>query len=257
MNSFLGLIKKEMIVSKNWILTWLITLTLILTSFLILALRNDTHAGIIYYIILIAFFGMHFFFIPLSMYSFLHVEGKTMLWLYNPNSSNKLLLAKLLVSTIYLVISIVVIGIFTLISLAMFGKPNLETSFSPSLVFYGIAYFFISSLSVAILVTFLWTVYHSLSKFPRLKRVRWLAVILVFIGLNLIDYFLFEHTQLIKNHLFNITFEMNSQIYFEIEGEKFNVDSIPFHVGTELYHLIKTVLLYIISCVLLDKKVEV
>ncbi|NCU18390.1 hypothetical protein [Pallidibacillus pasinlerensis] len=258
MKSFTGLLKKELIVSKNWLITWLCVLTLLLFSSLIFIIKyGGVHSRSLFYFILFVIVSMHVFFIPIVMYSFLHLEGKTMLWLYNPNSSHKLLLAKLLMATIHLIISMILIGIFAGLGVLFFDLPDFEITVSPSIIIFWIIYFYLSSVTLAVIITFLWTVYHSLSKFPGLKKLRWLAVLLVFIALNLIDYFLFERTQLIENNFFNFAFEIDGEFYFEIEGDKVDLGSIPVHVGTELYYLIKTVLLYIISCLLLDKKVEV
>ena len=107
MNAFIGLVKKDMLISRFWYSTWLIFLSLLMVAGSVFA--NKLNEPDLVLPILVTLMPLHVFFMPIMMYSLLRTEGKTQLWLYNPQSSVKLLLAKCKAALIFQIISQVLV----------------------------------------------------------------------------------------------------------------------------------------------------
>src|SRR5690625_7942039 len=125
--------------------------------------------------------GFHIFLLPAMLIQMLQLEGKTQLWLYNPQSSSKLFLSKLIVCFGYQLISQLFL---TVIGLVVFMCLRDEIPFGTTFIFKGIVLFNTALLGIGLYlscwVMFYWCIYHSLGKFPMIKSFRWIIFIIIF-----------------------------------------------------------------------------
>ncbi|MBM7713085.1 hypothetical protein MHB50_12930 [Siminovitchia sp. FSL H7-0308] len=166
---------------------------------------------------------------PLLLLYTLRVEGKTQLWLYNPQSSLKLLLAKLGAAAIIQLIAQLFISFYALFfmrrAIAFFSSalPIDQGIISLQLHIFGTA------MHVSVLFMFLWTVYHSLGKYPAIRHFRWLAVVLVWLSYHV----------LVERQLWKLPIFQNSLSLFT------------------LMYAILSIIFFLLASRLLDRKVEV
>ncbi|RDI44105.1 hypothetical protein [Falsibacillus pallidus] len=260
MNAFRGLLKKDYLLSKSWMLTWFITMFILLL--LSYGLSSYLHEPFVLLGIVIFLGSMHIAFIPVMMLSFLRTEGRTQLWLHSPQPSKMLIFSKVLISVVYQLISQLVLTIVFFIlyewllprtamnELGM-GLPYKE-GFLINLTVFCVAFY------LSCWCLFYWTVYHSLSKFPSVKRFRWLILILLFVIWNTIETLIMTIkplAALMKKWSISIYAEGS----FHYEQGSWNAEMTPIDVPLlpiVLYALL-TVLLFFASSWLLEKKVEV
>ncbi|WP_433743362.1 hypothetical protein [Falsibacillus pallidus] len=261
MIAFKGLLKKDYLLSKNWMLTWFITIFILLL--LSYGLSGYLHEPVVLIGSVIFLGSMHIGFIPVIMLSFLRTEGRTQLWLHSPQSSKMLIFSKMLISSAYQLLSQLVLTIVffilyewilpknTMNELPGMGLPYKE-GFYINLVIFCVAFY------LSCWCLFYWTVYHSLSKFPSVKRFRWLVLILLFIIWNTIETLIMKIVplaELMKKWSISIYAEGS----FHYEQGKWNAEMTPIDVPLlpiVLYALL-TVLLFFASSWFLEKKVEV
>ncbi|WP_066316395.1 hypothetical protein [Bacillus sp. FJAT-29814] len=258
MSAFQGLLKKDFAISKSWFLFWLVFISL----FLIVALALDHYileplTFLPVAVLLLLFF--HAFFLPCMLLSMLRLEGKTQLWLYNPQSSKALLLSKVSVSFAYQVVTQLYLSAVGL-TIYQFFKNQIHIEASD--LFAGTIIFNLGLLLFGVYVScwamFYWTIYHSLGKFPTIKSWRWLVLLLIFFLYNVIFTFLTripifkEVINMWKIPVLAGTNFSHKQGSWEIY---LNATNIP--VLGLLFYVILAVCLFLISCWLLDRKVEV
>src|SRR5699024_1451891 len=110
---------------------------------------------------------------------------KTQLWLYNPQSSSKLLLSKLVVCFGYQLISQLFL---TVIGLVIFMFLRDEIPFGTSFIFKGIVLLNTALLGIGLYlacwVMFYWCIYHSFGTFQMFKSFRWIILMLIFFSYN-------------------------------------------------------------------------
>ncbi len=214
MNAFIGLVKKDMLISRFWYSTWLIFLSLLMVAGSVFASKLNEPDLVLP--ILVTLMPLHVFFMPIMMYSLLRMEGKTQLWLYSPQSSVKLLLAKCKAALIFQIISQVLVMSYGVSMLKWFVNQNATETISIKALLLTNGGILAGGFYFMIWIIFLWTVYHSLGRYPALKRFRWLVVILVLFTCNLIET-LFIKLKLIQNHLFNWTTTVDTALYVGYE----------------------------------------
>ena len=257
MKPVIGLLKKEVLISRYWYITYLIIIFLAIGGGSYFANRLDEPSLIIPGIVL--FLPLHLFFMPIVVYYLLRMEGKTQLWLYNPQSSAKLLLAKLTIAFLFQLISqVILMGAGFLLIKYLLGQNVFEMIPKMNVFWVNIG-LLATAFYMAIWTIFLWTVYHSLGRFPAWKNFRWLAVVLLIGGYNLIE-MLFMKVKTLSNFIHIWTIDIHSIVEvgyetgkgWEIINETMPVPILPF-----LIYPIILLILFLAAGRLLDKKVEV
>lgn len=261
MNAFIGLLKKDLSLMRFWYIIWLVFMFLgMIGSYAVSVYTSEPSLTVPFLVTMAAF---HAFLAPLSLLTILNIEGKTQLWLYNPQSSFKLLLSKISAAAIiqfFAQICITLYAFFVMKVLLNHGLIDRFSSFLPfkqgffiQLGIFGV------SLYISIWVIFLWTIYHSLGKYPAIKNFRWLAVIFVWFAYNLLE-MLLAKTKLIKNELFSFAVNVNIAPKMDYELENgWNIVYTDAHVplvAITLY-VILSIIFFLLASWLLDRKVEV
>ncbi|MBS4179316.1 hypothetical protein [Lederbergia citrea] len=253
MKSFIGLLKKEMLISRFWYITYLIIILVGLTGGAFFANRVDEPSMIGPMIIM--FMPLQLFFLPLMVHSLLKTEGRTQLWLYNPQSSVKLLLAKVTTALMFQIISQILWISCGSIMMKLLNNQNISWK---AIILTNVGLLSVG-LYLTIWVIFLWTIYHSLGKFPSLRKFRWLAVLLVIIVYNTLET-LFIKIGFIHDRVFKLTTSVNTTLGFTYKndtGWTIIYEPIPVPILPIIFYTILSFILFIIASKLLDKKVEV
>lgn len=263
MRAFIGLVKKDMLLARLGCILWLIGVVLMLLSGYISAVRTGEPLIVIPFLFATAF--AHIIFAPIAMLSLLRIEGKTQLWLYNPQGSMKLLLAKSTTVVIYQIISQVLttIGAFAIVK--WLGENNVRAELIDLFTFKNFfllnTAFFAVALYLSIWIAFLWVVYHSLSKYPVIRKLRWLVIILIVLTSNVIET-LFVRVDALRNNILRWEVKLTSisSIQYD-ETRGWEAITNPIDIGLPvlpvmMYSVLALILFYTAS-VLLDKKVEV
>lgn len=258
MLAFQGLLKKDFGISKFWFLLWLIFLAVFLLIPFLLEIYYHMSLTFLPVAVLLLI-GFHAFFLPVMLLSMLRLEGKTPLWLYNPQNSKALFLSKIAVSSIYQLIAQVFLSGVGLI-IYQFNKNQFFIEEAD--LFKGITVFNIGLLLFGLYIScwaiFYWTVYHSLGKFPTVKNWRWLVLLLLFFVFNTITTLLakIEFLKGIINK-WKIPVLMNSNLDFKQGGWHIYLNAVDMPVVGLVIYVIVAFSLFLISCWLLDRKVEV
>ncbi|MCM3570686.1 hypothetical protein [Neobacillus mesonae] len=258
MSAFKGLLKKDFGISKFWFLFWLIfLLTLLIIP---LGMEIYFHMPLSFLpMAVILLLGGHVFFLPAMLLSLLHLEGKTQLWLYNPQTSKVLFLSKITVSFVYQVISQVLL---TGVGLTIYQFYKNQFFIEVSTLFKGILVLNAGLLLIALYMScwalFYWTIYHSLGKFPAVKNWRWLVVLILFFVLNTIST-LIAKVEFIKEivNKWTIPVLMNTNFNYKQGGWEINLNAAEIPLAGIIVYVITAFCLFLISCWLLDRKVEV
>ncbi|WP_042462141.1 hypothetical protein [Neobacillus dielmonensis] len=258
MSAFQGLVKKDFAISKVWFFSWIILISLILC--LPMALEIYLHSPLSFLpmvVVLVLLF--HAVFLPCMLLSMLRLEGKTQLWLYNPQSSRSLLLSKLTVSLVYQVVAQIYL---TAVGLVIYHFYKNEIHIESSDLFDGAvianAGLLLFSLYVSCWALLYWTIFHSLNKFPAIKNWRWLVILLLFFVYNAISTF-FGKIEPLKEFVHKWTIPVLAGVHtsYKQDGWEIRLNAMDIPVlGILLYALI-AIVLFLISCWLLDRKVEV
>ncbi|MGP7816869.1 hypothetical protein [Niallia sp. 01092] len=254
MKAFKGLLKKDLKLSKTMFYTFLIMMAIMIAT-------GFGFSGYYQKFDIVAVFafglvGAHVIYLPLSIYSSLRVEGKTQLWLHNPNSSILLLLSKILSSFIFAVISLTISILFATICLRMSDQMNLIFT-RTELLFMGI---FILSISdfMSIWGIFYWVIYHSLAKITWLKKIRWLLLFLMWNAWEAVTNFL-DKLSFIKELKQIGVIKIGNALQFQGSEGSFStsIESTEVSLVVIAGYLCITIILFFISSWLLDRKVEV
>lgn len=199
----------------------------------------------------------HIFYMPWYMaYSINGEQGKMHLWLHNPQSGYRLLLAKYAAGLVTMMISIA-------IPYAVFfaWKDSITFLEDKHLLLFGwLSLFFIIffSLYMAVWGVFLWLISRTLA--PYLGWLRWLVMLgVVIIGVWLFG--LLESTPLFDTLTRWGAIEVDfAKVAFDVEGSSFKVgieEGEQIYLGEFLYYLVLLVMVFLFSGWLLDRKVEV
>ncbi|MFS0645315.1 hypothetical protein [Siminovitchia sp. 179-K 8D1 HS] len=261
MTAFIGLLKKDLGLMKFWYMIWLAFMFLGMIG--IYALSVYTAEPNISVPFLVTMAGFHVFLAPISLLYILNLEGKTQLWLYNTQSSIKLLLSKISTAAIIQMVAQIFISLYALFVMKVLQNQGLIDRFSDLLPFQQGFYMqmgiFGISMYISVWVIFLWTVYHSLGKYPAIRKFRWLAVILVWFAYNLLEFFLVK-TKLFKDELFSFSINVNIAPKMDYEVKDgwhilYTDASVP--IMTITLYVIVSIIVFLLSSWLLDRKVEV
>ena len=207
--------------------------------------------------------SMNLLVMPILLIHVLNIEGKTQLWLYNPQSSYKLLMSKLSASAVLQLVSQSIFALMGYVMVRLLINKGLFSSINDFLPlkqgFYIHAGLFSTSVYMGIWVVFLWCIYHSLGKYPAIRNFRWLAVLLVWGLLNVMETFMLK-LNLFNNKEFSFNAEFKASPNMDYEtgsGWFIAYDSTMLPIPLILYYIIVAIALFFIASRLLDKKVEV
>ncbi|MFD6440588.1 hypothetical protein ACFWDG_12390 [Peribacillus sp. NPDC060186] len=261
MNSFKGLMKKEWLIGKNALLWLLVTQAgLVFISFF--ASRYWEVAGPFYmstwWIIM-----MHPLIMILLILGCLSSDGKTQLWIYNPQSSAMLLGSKLLISMVFQVVSLIFSSCLAFVALTI-PSSYFQADFQVEnmLELGGLlkldAFMLTLSILIAVFLLFLWVVYHALARVHSIRHLRWLFVSALCIGMIML-----------RDRIVNMAFYQKLDDMWVIQTIRetsmtmtefklgFYLKAGDFSLLTSGLDVIGLVLLFLASCWLLDRKIEV
>ncbi|MBD8007056.1 hypothetical protein [Bacillus norwichensis] len=261
MRAFNGLLKKDLNLMKFWWMVWLVFMFLGMIGVYALSVYSSEPSIIVPFLMTIAAFQV--FLAPLSVLTVLNIEGKTQLWLYNPQSSIKLLLSKISSAAIIQLIAQIFVSLYALFVMKVLLNNGLIDSFNGFMPFkngflmqLGI---FGASMYISIWCIFLWSVYHSLGKYPTIRSFRWIAVILVCFAYNALEVLLTK-TRLFKNELFSFGVSINiapRMSYQEQNGWAILQTDAHIPIMTICLYIVLSLIFFLLASWLLDRKVEV
>ncbi|KQU17166.1 hypothetical protein ASG65_09720 [Bacillus sp. Leaf13] len=262
MNSFKGLMKKEWLIGKNALL-WLLVVQggLVFISFL--ASRYWEVAGLFYMCTWLIMIMQPFIMVSL-IFGCLSSDGKTQLWIYNPQSSAILLGSKLLTSVLFQMVSIIfsscLIFVASTIPVSYFQADfQVENKLGIMGLLKIDAFMLTVSILIAVLLLFLWVVYHALARVHSIKHLRWLFVSVLCLGMIIL-----------RNEIVNTAFYQKlDEIWLipAMSGSSMNMSEFKLELYlegggnisllTSGLDVIGLVLLFLAACWLLDRKIEV
>jgi len=254
LHSFNGLLKKDLKLGLPFLYTILLIMGLGMVT--AIGFAGYYQSFVLVAILAISLCFAHLFFLPAFLLTSLNIEGRTQLWLHNPNSSIKLLLSKWIAGFLYSLGSLSLIFIVAVISIANAGEFQLAFNqsdlFFMCLVILGMSIYFSSW------IFFYWALYHSMKRIAWMNKIRWLLLILLWNSWNLAVYW-FNRIPIIDalkrksvisvDHTF--TFEGN-QHFFQASIERTDIS-----IFTLLGYLIAFIAVFLAASWLLEKKVEV
>ncbi|MGW6298130.1 hypothetical protein [Peribacillus butanolivorans] len=262
MNSFKGLMKKEWLIGKNALL-WLLVVQggLVFISFL--ASRYWEVAGL-FYMCTWLIIMMHPLIMILLILGCLSSDGKTQLWIYNPQSAGMLLGCKLLISMVFQMVSIIfsscLIFVASTIPVSYFQADfQVENKLGIMGLLKIDAFMLTVSILIAVFLLFLWVVYHALARVHSIKHLRWLFVSALCLGMIIL-----------RNEIVNTAFYQKlDEIWLipAMSGSSMNMSEFKLELYlegggnisllTSGLDVIGFVLLFLAACWLLDRKIEV
>ena len=257
MNPFSGLFKKDLRLSRNYFFMWSGMVLLGLVGGIGLSAYTSQPAGTLPAVIILGL--LHFTFAPLMMLSTLGLEAKTQLWLYSPRSGFELISSKLTVIFLYQIGLQIVLTIYAAVNLFWFGREVYEqigwNLFIDAAVFLNLL-ILVVGFYFASWVTFLWTVFYSLSH--KAKIFRWAIVFGIFAAYSLLTR-LMSALAPIKSMLNSYQVNVISQASLEYNGEQWKamLDSANVSVIPVILYALLMVLLLFFASRLLERKVEV
>ncbi|MCY8143327.1 hypothetical protein [Bacillus haynesii] len=255
MQSFSGLFKKDFLMARFWSLVWMLCMICaIIASF---GFAHYTGESMALFGALVTILVFHSLFCPLMMLAQLRLEGKTQLWLYNPNNSALLLLSKLVSAAVYQLISHAVLYIFGLIvrSVLLSSSDNMFSVLDLLLVNIAV---FLGSVIFSTWVMFLWTIYEALRKYPAIKKIRWIIPLLIYNVYGLIEALfikcgLFQELQ----KFWGISLTAEFKFHYEHSGWTVTFSQVDLPGILLVYYAVLGVCLFYLSCKLLTRRVEV
>lgn len=179
MDAFVGLLKKDLKMSKTMFLFW----------FGVLLFVNIVGAGVSQYyndpklfsVFSITAVVVHILYMFGFLINHLPAEARTQSWLHNPNSGFLILGSKVLTGLICLTANLVVALLLTNLSVRIMGSKYMMDDLVPITTFGYSFYFLIGllyiSLLVAMWIIFYWACYHSMKNIPIIKSIRWIIII--------------------------------------------------------------------------------
>lgn len=208
---------------------------------------------------------MHALYLPVFLLSSLRIEGKTQLWLHNPNSGSKLFLAKLAACLSYYFISLLIALFITYWTVNQVASTGLFLEFQDQvlrgILFVGV-FTSLMTIYLGIWVLFYWSFYHSMKSIPYVKNIRWLIIIAVWMLLNTVDTMITNLSLYKKiDNAGTIQIHVLQGLHFEVSqiSAKMTPDfgTVQFSIVTGLFYTIIMVVVFAISVWLLERKVEV
>lgn len=262
MEAFKGLFIKEIKIMRNW---FLIGIGILIFSYLSgLGLSRYFDETVVLPIISILVVVAHVFYLPVYLINSLNIEGRSQLWLHNPNHGSKLFLAKLAAGIVYFLISFL-IALFMAdwqINHSIFARSfNQFTEVAlPNLNLIGAA-LGLASLYLGIWVLFYWSFFHSLKAIPSVKTFRWPIMIGVWVLLTTASNYI-QNLPFYKK-LKNIgVIHLDSMKTIKFEAGKTSasaglVDSAQISIMNGVIYSLVAVMVFLAAVWLLERKVEV
>ncbi|WP_203361640.1 hypothetical protein [Bacillus sp. REN10] len=255
-----GLLKKDFLLVKDLLLIGLVTEMVLFIG----GATFFASQGLFDYIYVFLFFAymLHVPMLPVVIMMALRQEEKGQYWLHGTASASKLMFSKLIISLLVTVASLVLIDVVTLVSffiefpVEFIGVSNQEIPYLNGFIFNGII--LLAALYFTFLGLFFWSLYHSLNGFPALKKIRWLLIIaLYFVMQAVISWFIDQ--PIIQKLLNSWVISVEDWLEPALMGAGFQISVSAG--GIQVWSILLTLLyiagLYIVSCWLLDRKVEV
>ncbi|MCY8315632.1 hypothetical protein MOC71_02455 [Bacillus vallismortis] len=253
MGSFIGLLKKDIKLSRIWLLVWSCGIIFCLGTGHIIASRTKEPLVILGFFAAVAFFLL--FLSPVFVYMHLHKEGKSQLWLYNPNGGFRLLSSKLAASLLYqfliqLALTAYGIWIYHMLSVKNLLVHQADLTSTPILLnIYGL----ISSLYMSVTVIVFWSVFHSLRNW---RGLRWVAMGLLAGVWYFFDEYIISPLVVSQKHFWPVTvycdFDFQLRDVWSVELKPIHLSVLGFPIA-----IVITILLLIAASKLLDRKIEV
>ncbi|MEL3973960.1 hypothetical protein AAEO50_16880 [Rossellomorea oryzaecorticis] len=259
MSAFRGLLWKDFKTSKIWFYGWIAIILFIYVLGLILGRVTGEPTVVVVFVIMLGIF--HLAAMPVIIFSMLRVEGKTQLWLHSPQSGFKLIAPKLIIAFIYSTLSFLLVDILGVIGLS--SLPDDANFFAYWPIKEGIIFnlgITAAAINFSIWVFFFWTFYHALGKFPAIKNIRWLFILGFIIIYQSITAMMMSFGWV--QDLFDAwTIDVPAGFAFTVgQGNAdagFYSEIIPFPILPFAFEGLVMITLFITSCWLLDRKVEV
>ncbi|ALC80504.1 MULTISPECIES: hypothetical protein [Bacillus] len=259
MIAFRGLVRKDFKMARSALVLW------IAASFILLALFYGFSKYINEPLAMVGFIVtsliIQSFFSACLMYYQLQKEGKSQLWLHNPQSSYILVLSKMTVTFICQILSQILLFLQNWFVITFFVNPKIIDNGIVTIndmLLINLAVL-TGSIMLMIWVIFYWSIYSSLKKFPILKKVRALIILVLFILYNMTESLLAHVSK--KLSLFDqwvIPIKTNfAFLYEKNSGWSMDVMTVKFSVIPIIYYVLLSVILLYVSCRLLNKHVEV
>lgn len=264
MTAWFNLFKKEFRQGLPSILTTVILLLALLVLATFLGSRSDHVKETILIGAIAASFAHVFYLFSYMAHSLQQEKKKLHLWLHNPMSGMGLLLAKLLnglvamTITLFITCSIALLAYFSIVDNTFFGT-GLSWSAVLRIGFIILIHIYLISIYFAILFVFFWIIYLMLVR--RIGVAPSLVLTLIIFGvLNYIKG-QFEATSLYKYLTHWGAFPVRSfisSLHLPFKYQ-FSLDTapVPMYFGIYIFGAVVTLILFIISCWILDRKVEV
>ncbi|MBA4538433.1 hypothetical protein H1Z61_15155 [Bacillus aquiflavi] len=257
MAAFKGLIIKEFKITQYFFITYMILLVAAIVGGY--SFTNYIDEPKLFSIGMLLMILAHFFYLPLYLLTSLNIEGRTQLWLHNPNSVLKLICAKLIPGLIFQLISLSLSILIAIILIKQFNFFIEDFLIINILMFVSI---FLGSIYVSIWVLFYWTLNYALSRILHIKSFRWLFIIFIWATITTLATYIRSHSlykkiiSLGEIKLNIIPFEMKSntdygfyEIFIHVPQE---FSFIPF-----LLYIMTALLIFFVSAWMLERKVEV
>lgn len=250
MGAFKGLYIKEL---KLSIILFLTGIGLIyLLTMISLTLKEYLHEPMIPVILFFMALVAHTFYLPIILFSSLQREGQGQLWLHNPNSGMKLLLSKLSAGLTFSAISLVVTALLTYFALNGIVDSSIYDEFS-SMQGYLLqisGMIILLSIYMSVWLFFYWTLYHSLKTVPIINRIRPVVLFLLWLLLSAVGNFM-RNTS-----IFQISQERKGVSITFMNGT-FSAEAVEMQLMNVLVYIVITIVVFLTSVWLLERKVEV
>ncbi|MDO8224233.1 hypothetical protein BHT94_00205 [Bacillus licheniformis] len=253
MDSFLGLLKKDLKLSKIWLLAWICGIIFLLVTGHIIASHTKQPLVIFGFFVAVAFFLV--FLSPVFVFYHLHKEGKSQLWLYNPNGGFLLLSSKLAASLLYQFLIQLALTAYGIWIYHMFSVKNLlehHVDMTSTVVLLNV-YGLISSLYMSVTIVVFWTVFHSLKNW---RGMRWAVMGLLAAVWYFFDECIMSPLLESQKHFWPVTvycnFDFNFHNVWRLELKPIHLSVLGFPIA-----IIITIILLLMASKLLDRKVEV
>lgn len=262
MLAFKGLFIKELKLTKGW---FIVGFGILIFSFIAgIGLMNYFEETVVFPIISILILVGHVFYLPTYLINSLIIEGRSQLWLHNPNHGAMLFLAKLSAGLVYFLVSF---SIALFIADWQVNHSIYAESFNhfageplPHISLIGIA-LALFSIYLGIWVLFYWSLYHSLKGVPFLKAFRWPILIGLWVVITAASNYI-QNLPFYKK-LINIgVIKLEPMKTLKFEAGKSSasaglVDTAEISIMNGLIYTAVVVIVFLISVWLLERKVEV
>ncbi|MDZ5470863.1 hypothetical protein SM124_03765 (plasmid) [Bacillus sp. 31A1R] len=255
MDAFKGLYKKELLISRHLFFTGL--------GLLILAFIGGIGLGrlfeepTVFSVVTFLTLSVHVLYIPGFLLSTLTIEGKSQLWLHNPNSGVTLFMAKLAAAITYFIISIVINIVISGIAISRVDF-NDEYFFFKGSIFGQLSFMgwgvLLTSIYLGIWMIFYWTLFQTMKNIPIINKFRWWVIIIIWFGISSISQYI-RNLPFYKN-ISELKVVDITTIWGTGPGGLFN-QSIEISIITVLLYVLVAVGVFFSAVRLLERKVEV